>query len=184
MAKRIGIDEVGRGPWAGPVVACAVVLNKPIDGLRDSKKLSQKKREALDEIIRKNSSFGLGWVNAEELDTVGLTEAVRLAMHRAVEDCGITADEIIIDGNYNFLPQLAGSRAEIKAEDKYAEVAAASIIAKVARDRFMVKQGRKYPQYGFEKHMGYGTKLHAEALIQYGATGLHRKSFKPVKRIL
>lgn len=184
MARRLGIDEVGRGPWAGPVVACAVSLNEPVSGLKDSKKLSQKRREELDEIIRSNSTYGVGWVQADELDSVGLTEAVRIAMKRAVKECNIMSDETIIDGNHNYLPELKGSRAEIKAEDKYAEVAAASIVAKVARDKFMIEQAVKYPEYGFEKHMGYGTQFHKDALAKHGVTSLHRRSFKPVRKIL
>lgn len=184
MATRIGIDEVGRGPWAGPVVACAVQPKKSISGLKDSKKLSAKKRQELDEIIRSNSHFGLGWVQPDELDAVGLTEAVRRAMKRALEKCGVQASEVVIDGNYNYLPEVNGSRSEIKAEDKYPEVAAASIVAKVARDEYMRRQANKYPGYGFESHVGYGTKQHKEALDQLGITPLHRKSFKPIKEYL
>jgi ribonuclease HII len=180
----VGIDEVGRGPWAGPVVACAVSLDLPIEGLKDSKKLSAKKREELDEIIRKSSTFGLGWVQAEEIDEIGLTEAVRLAMQRAYQECGAKGQEIVVDGSINYLEDIDGSRAEIKAEDKYAEVAAASIVAKVARDKFMNEQSKIYPDYGFDQHVGYGTKQHKEALMKQGITPLHRRSFKPIKELL
>lgn len=177
----IGLDEVGRGPWAGPVVACAAVLHTPVEGLKDSKKLSVKKREALDIEIRQNGKVGLGWVSAEEIDKIGLTKAVRQAMREAYDELGTTADEIIVDGNINYLEGIEGSKAVIKAEDKFPVVAAASIVAKVARDAYMVKMSEKYPGYGFEGHVGYGTAAHKEAIEKLGLTPLHRRSFKPIR---
>src|SRR5882672_8960542 len=134
----VGIDEVGRGCWAGPVVAGAVLLGEPIPGLKDSKKLSKLQRERLDAEIRVSAvGFGIGWVPASEVDVVGLTEAVRLAMQRALKGITATYHELIIDGNYNFFPTHANSRALIGADNLVPAVSAASIIAKVARDRYM-----------------------------------------------
>jgi len=184
VGKIIGIDEVGRGPWAGPVVACAALLNESIDGLKDSKKLSAKKRQELDEIIRENGRVGLGWVSATEIDDIGLTKAVEKAMRLAYEELGVTAETIIIDGNINYLKDVEGTKPVIKAEDKFPAVAAASIVAKVARDAYMEQMATKYPGYGFEKHVGYGTAAHKEALIKQGVTPLHRRSFKPIAKLL
>jgi ribonuclease HII len=178
----VGIDEVGRGCWAGPLVAGAVILNQPIVGLKDSKLLSKRRRELLaSEIQAKAMAFGLGWVPAAELDQIGLTKAVRLAMHRALGQIDIAYDSIIIDGNYNFLDYLPTSRALIKADNLEPSVSAASIIAKVARDRHMADAARQYPNYGFEKHVGYGTAYHAAMLKQHGLCQIHRRSFRPIK---
>ena len=180
-----GIDEVGRGPWAGPVVSCAVVLDKPIDGLKDSKLLSPKKREALNEIIHKQATaIGIGWVSASEIDETGLTEAVRKSMNLAYGQLDISPDEIIIDGNINYLPEAPNSRAVIKADSKFPEVAAASIVAKVARDKYMAEAVSEYPGYGFENHKGYGTAEHKQALEKLGPCPLHRRSFKPVAKLI
>ena len=151
----VGLDEVGRGCWAGPLVAGAVLLDVPIKGLKDSKKLSKLQREKLDAEIRVSAlAFGLGWVPAEEIDKVGLTEAVRLAMERALAQ--ITADygQLVIDGNFNFFPDNPKSTAVIGADNSVPAVSAASIIAKVARDRFMAEASVKFPGYGFERHPG------------------------------
>jgi ribonuclease HII len=189
----LGIDEVGRGCWAGPLVAGAVILpaeSADIHALRqwklgDSKKLSKKQREDADQHIRKEAlGLGLGWVTPEEVDTIGLTEAVRLAMRRAVEQITHAYDELIIDGNYNFLPDMPLSSCLIKADDVIPSVSAASIIAKVARDKYMEEAASLHPQYGFESHVGYGTKKHQEALASHGITPLHRKSYKPIKAYL
>jgi len=180
----VGIDEVGRGPWAGPVVAGAVLLISQIDGLNDSKLLSAKKREELDKIIRAKGKFGLGWVYASEIDDIGLTKAVAKAMHLAYQALGEQADEIIIDGNVNFLEDVKGARAVIKADQTVPEVAAASIVAKVARDAYMVEMSGKYPGYGFEKHVGYGTAAHKQALEKLGVLPIHRRSFKPIIDLL
>ncbi len=177
----VGIDEVGRGCWAGPVVAGAVLLDRPIEGLDDSKKLSRVKRERLDAEIRVMAvSFGLGWVYSDEVDRVGLTEAVRLAMERAMQAITGRYDQIIIDGNYNYMPQNPKASALIKADSLVPAVSAASIIAKVARDRYMREMDAQFPGYAFEKHVGYGTAAHAAALNVLGPCQLHRQSFKPI----
>jgi ribonuclease HII len=184
----LGIDEVGRGPWAGPLVVGAVILGGvQIDGLTDSKKLTKKMREKLDvEIRQKAKAIGLGWVNPEEIDEVGLSEALRLATKRAVMQIKAPYHEIIIDGTVNFL---AGTNKEkyvttIKKADLLVPcVSAASIIAKVARDNYMAEQAKSHPEYGFSDHVGYGTVKHRSALIKHGLTKLHRMSFRPVKKI-
>ena len=181
----VGIDEVGRGCWAGPVVAGAVILDKPIDGLKDSKKLSKKKREELTiQIKAEAKAVGLGWVEASIVDEVGITEAVRLAMQQALDEIGADYDEVIIDGHLNFLPDNPKTRALIKADDTKPSVSAASIVAKVARDNFMSEVASEYPDYGFPQHVGYGTALHLERLKLHGVSKLHRRSFKPIKGML
>ena len=181
----IGVDEVGRGCWAGPLVAGAVVLNEPIIGLKDSKKLSKTQRERLTAEIKVQAvAIGLGWVEPAEVDKLGLTEAVRLAMRRALAEIKIPYDEIIIDGNYNFFPDDTKARAVIKADDSVAAVSAASIVAKVARDKFMHEQVAKFPGYGFDKHVGYGTTLHLDMLKAHGVCALHRLGYKPIKAIM
>jgi ribonuclease HII len=181
----VGIDEVGRGCWAGPVAAGAVILGEPIPGLADSKKLTKKRREQLDAEIRVHAvAFGIGWVPADEVDKVGLTEAVRLAMQRAIAEITKQYDEIIIDGNYNYLANYPGSSCLIKADDTVPSVSAASIIAKVARDKYMEQMSTNYPGYDFHKHVGYGTKAHIAALKLLGVSELHRKSYAPIKALL
>lgn len=181
----VGIDEVGRGCWAGPVVAGAVILDSVVDGLRDSKQLSKKQREKLVPKIQLAASvIGIGWARPSEVDRVGLTAAVGLAMRRALEQITTDYDEIIIDGNFNFLADNPKARAVIKADDSVPAVSAASIIAKVERDKFMARMSAKYPDYGFDKHVGYGTALHHERLKLYGVSDLHRRSFKPVQALL
>jgi ribonuclease HII len=181
----VGIDEVGRGCWAGPLVAGAVLLSDSIPGLRDSKKLSKRQRESLDAEIRVHSlDFGLGWVSPRELDSIGLNNAVKVAMERAIKEIKVTFDQIIIDGNINFLNQDPRSEAVIKADDSVPAVSAASILAKVARDKYMESAALKYPGFGFEKHVGYGTKYHMDALKLHGICELHRLSFKPINVIV
>ena len=202
MKTILGIDEVGRGPWAGPLVIGAVILPPHtednsaddnlswIDELTDSKKLTAKKREALNEIIlEKALATGLGWVTSKELDEVGLSNALKLAARRAVEEVQkkkVPFSEIVIDGTINFL---SGTRLEKyvtilpKADYLVKEVSAASIIAKVARDHYMEELGKKYPAYGFEKHVGYGTAAHKKALEAEGPCEEHRFSFRPVAEI-
>lgn len=191
----LGIDEVGRGPWAGPLVIGAVVLpaKKPawVDELTDSKKLSAKKRELLSEIILKEAlATGLGWVSSKELDGIGLAQALRLATCRAVEEARSKYThfhEIVIDGTINFLADTALAPYVTtlpKADFLIKEVSAASIIAKVARDHYMYELADKYPEYGFEKHVGYGTAAHKKALETYGPCPEHRKSFRPVENII
>ena len=181
----VGIDEVGRGCWAGPLVAGAVALEQPITGLNDSKVLSKKRREQLDAHIRvEAAAFGLGWVTPVEIDEHGLTVAVQLAMERALAAIEATYDEVVIDGSVNFLSGNPLARAEVKADATVPAVSAASILAKVARDRYMSDIALQFPGYGFDKHVGYGVRAHALALQQLGACELHRRSFKPVQAVL
>jgi len=185
----LGIDEVGRGPWAGPLVVGAVVLgDAQIKGLTDSKKLSAKRRDQLDILIReKASGWGLGWVHADELDQLGLAESLRVATIRAVEAVHTPYNEIIIDGTINFLKETSKGKyvtTLAKADLLIPSVSAASIIAKVARDAFMAEQVAQYPGYGFEKHVGYGTVLHRNAIDTLGITPLHRTSFAPIAKIV
>ena len=184
----LGIDEVGRGPWAGPLVVGACVLgDAQIDGLTDSKKLTPKKREALAPIIHEKAAVGLGWVSAEELDRIGLSAALCKACREAVKQIHVPFHEIIIDGTVNFLrdtPLASHVQVLKKADLLVPEVSAASIVAKVARDEYMYKLAEKYPGYGFEKHVGYGTAAHKAALEKLGVCPEHRKSFRPVAEIL
>lgn len=181
----VGIDEVGRGCWAGPLVAGAVVLDTPVDGLKDSKKLSRVQREILSAIILKQAlAIGLGWVEPKQIDELGLTAATRLAMGRALGQITCDYEEIIIDGAYNYFPHNPKCRVIIKADAQVPAVSAASIIAKVARDNFMSEIAKKYPNYGFEQHVGYGTTLHLEKLKELGVSKIHRLSYKPVKELL
>lgn len=184
MAIILGIDEVGRGCWAGPLVAGAAILHEPIVGLKDSKKLSRRQREKLDVEIRTRAEVGLGWVTAQDVDKIGLTEAVRLAMQRAVQEIHLKFDEIIVDGNYNYLSGDPRSKAMIKADNSVAAVSAASIIAKVARDNYMTEQAKIFPNYNFDKHVGYGTLLHIKSLKDFGPCELHRMSYKPIKALI
>lgn len=189
----LGIDEAGRGPWAGPLVVGAVILpeNPPAwaSQLQDSKKLTPKKRAALNTLIIAESATGLGWVDASTLDTLGLSQALKLATKRAIKALNPTAhfSQIIIDGTQNFL---AGTALEhrtstlIKADSCVQEVSAASIIAKVARDRYLCNLAEQYPGYGFEKHKGYGTALHQQKITELGVTPEHRLSFAPIQRLL
>ena len=189
----LGIDEVGRGPLAGPLVVGAVIL--PNDerewfaDLKDSKKLTAKKREKLSELILRESATGLGWVPAAELDQIGIGEALKLATKRAVKSVQALHtpfSQIIIDGKVNFLshtPLEKFTSTCIKGDAKIKEISAASIIAKVARDHYMIELASKFPEYGFDKHVGYGTKAHVEAIYQYGLTEEHRKSFEPCKSL-
>lgn len=183
----LGVDEVGRGPWAGPLVVGAVVLGgELIEGLTDSKKLSKKRREELDVIIRERAAgYGLGWVSAVELDEVGLSEALKLATRRAVEQINVPYHEIIIDGTVNFLAETAKGQYVTtmkKADLLVPSVSAASIIAKVARDAYMAEQNAVYEGYGFGAHAGYGTAAHRAAIEELGVTPLHRLSFAPLQK--
>lgn len=181
----LGIDEAGRGPWAGPLVVGAVILGDiKIEGLTDSKKLSKKKRELLyNEIVARAEAFGTGWVDAIELDEIGMSAALRLATRRAVEKISIPYSEIIIDGTVNFLADTQKGRyvqTMTKADLLIPSVSAASIVAKVERDRYMLKQSLLYPEYGFNLHSGYGVVRHREAIKTHGVTPLHRLSFAPL----
>lgn len=181
----VGIDEVGRGCWAGPLVAGAVLLRTDVHGLKDSKKLSRAQREQLAKLISSSGAeMCLGWVSAAEIDAIGLTQAVRLAMERALQAITAEYDEVIVDGNFNFLEHLPKTKAVIKADDSVPAVSAASIVAKVARDNYMAEQAVRFAGYGFEKHVGYGTAAHLAALNELGITQLHRTSFKPIRALL
>jgi len=183
----LGIDEVGRGPWAGPLVVGAVVLGDAvIEGLTDSKKLTKKRRDALDILIREQvAGYGLGWVSAEEIDDIGLSAALRLATIRAVEQVDAPYHEIIIDGTINFLKETSKGQfvtTLAKGDLLVPSISAASIIAKVARDNYMAEQDILYPGYGFTSHVGYGTAAHIQAIDALGVTPLHRLSFAPLKK--
>ena len=181
----VGIDEVGRGCWAGPVVAGAVLLRTPVDGLRDSKKLTKLQRERLDSLVRtSDASYGVGWVAASEVDVIGLTEAVRLAMARALAQISDDYDELIVDGSYNFFPDNIKCRTLVGADNLIPAVSAASILAKVARDNYMAQMAEVFPGYAFDKHVGYGTAAHRAALESLGLCELHRRSVKPVQVFL
>lgn len=183
----LGIDEAGRGPWAGPLVVGAVVLGGvQIEELTDSKKLSKKKREMLyGEIIEKAVAYASGWVTATELDEIGMSAALRLASRRAVEQITVPYSEIIIDGTVNFLADTGkGGYVQTmpKADLLVPSVSAASIVAKVERDRYMTKLDEKYPGYGFGTHAGYGVAKHREAIDKLGVIVEHRLSFAPLQK--
>ena len=190
----LGIDEVGRGPWAGPLVVGAVILGgAEIDGLDDSKKLTKKRRQTLDALIRQQAAvWALGWVSAQELDDIGMSEALRLATRRAVEQIqtqcrqqNLAFSEIIIDGKVNFLRGTALEKFAMtmpKADGLIPSVSAASIVAKVARDQFMAEQDAVYPGYGFASNAGYGVAKHRAAIERLGVTPLHRLSFAPLAK--
>lgn len=175
-----GVDEAGRGPLAGPVCAAAVILpnDLQIDGLNDSKKLTEKRREALFEIITREAiAYGIAFADEREIDEINILQATFLAMRRAVEQLSVCPDLILVDGNR--APELNGLpvRTIVKGDSLSANIAAASILAKVTRDRFMQQQDAIYPQYGFSVHKGYGTKAHYAALKEYGACPIHRRTF-------
>ena len=181
-----GVDEVGRGPLVGDVVTAAVILDPahPITGLADSKKLTDKKRQALAiEIKQKALCYAIGRCSPTEIDELNILHATMLAMTRAVEGLSMQPEFVFVDGNR--LPKLAmPAQAVVKGDSLVAEISAASILAKVARDDEMLELDTRYPQYGFAGHKGYPTKAHFAALEQYGAIDEHRKSFKPVQRVL
>lgn len=174
-----GVDEAGRGPLAGPVCAAAVILpeNTIIDGVNDSKKLSEKKREALFDVIKSSArSYCIAYATVEEIESMNILNATMLAMKRAVEGLDVKADYAMIDGNR--LPDLnIDSEFIIKGDAKSMSIAAASILAKVSRDRLLREYAKEYPEYQFDKHKGYGTKAHIEALKKYGPCPYHRMSF-------
>ncbi len=178
----IGIDEVGRGAWAGPLlVVAARQLEDLPPRVRDSKIMTKAQREEILDLLSNSCQFGSGWVSADEIDHHGLAEAMRLGVSRALKTLNtLPIEEIIIDGQVDYVDQ-PNSRAVIDADNKYQIVSAASIYAKVLRDNYMCQLALEYPGYGFEKHVGYGTKQHKQALIKYGALkDIHRFSFKPV----
>ena len=179
-----GVDEVGRGPLAGPVVAGAVILPEKheIEGLMDSKKLTKKKREMLYPIIlAKALGTGIGIVSVQKIDEINIREATFLAMERALGNLPMVPDSALIDGE-SLKSQIIPNKGIIKGDDKIDSIKAASIIAKVTRDRIMFQYGKIFPEYGFEQNSGYGTKVHMEALNKYKSTPIHRRTFSPVKK--
>jgi len=197
-----GVDEVGRGPLVGDVVTAAVILDpdNPIEGLMDSKKLSEKKRASLSiEIKEKATAWSIGRANPQEIDTLNILHATMLAMQRAVAGLAVEPDFVLVDGNRcpTFLSSTSNnqqqnesqeskiaSQAVVKGDARVAEISAASIIAKVARDDEMIALDKLHPEYGFAKHKGYPTKLHLEKIIEHGVLDCYRQSFKPVARVL
>ena len=174
-----GVDEAGRGPLAGPVCAAAVILprNLVIAGLDDSKKLSEKKREALYDPIREHAiSFGVAFASVEEIEELNILNATFLAMNRALAKLNPQPELALIDGNRS-TGVTVKNRCVVKGDAKCADIAAASVLAKVTRDRYMLEMAKRYPAYHFEQHKGYGTKLHYDALREYGPSPIHRMSF-------
>ena len=179
-----GVDEAGRGPLAGPVFAAAVILPDDcvIEGMNDSKKLSEKKREALFDVIKEKAlAYSVYSVDEKTIDKINILNATMLAMQGAVNGLDIKPGKVIIDGNK--CPELdIPAESVVKGDSKSMAIASASILAKVSRDRFIREQAKIYPEYGFEKHKGYGTKAHYEAIEKYGICAIHRKSF--LKKVL
>ena len=179
-----GVDEAGRGPLAGPVVTAAVILKAPIEGVTDSKKLSEKKRAQLFDIIQHEAlSFAFGRAEVEEIDALNIHHATLLAMKRAIEGLTITPDQVLVDGLY--VPQISiPGRAIVKGDLLIPEIGAASILAKVARDREMVQLDEIYPGYGFAIHKGYPTAMHQFQLRELGISAIHRRSYAPVAALI
>lgn len=174
-----GVDEAGRGPLAGPVCAAAVILPEGviIDGVNDSKKLSEKKRESLFDVIREQAlSYSIAYATVDEIEEINILNATMLAMRRAIDGLDIKADYAMIDGN-KIPPIDIDAEYIVKGDAKSMSIACASILAKVSRDRLLYKYAEEYPMYGFDKHKGYGTKAHREAILKYGPCPYHRKSF-------
>ncbi len=179
-----GVDEAGRGPLAGPVFAAAVILKEGavIDGINDSKKLSEKKREELFEKIKENAvAYSVYSADEKTIDDVNILNATYMAMNGAVDGLAVMPDFVLIDGN-SIKNMQTPHRTVVKGDAKSISIAAASILAKVSRDRFMAEMAEKYPEYGFEKHKGYGTKAHNEAILKYGPSPIHRRTF--LKKLL
>ncbi len=182
-----GVDEAGRGPLAGPVVVAAVILDKqnPIEGLDDSKKLSPKKREKLyDEIVSKALAYSVVEVSAADIDEINILQATLQGMSMAVKQLSPKPELVLIDGNQVPKDLVDIAKAVVGGDRLHKCISAASILAKVARDRLMLAFAREYPQFGFEKHKGYPTKAHREALKKFGACPIHRKSYQPVREVL
>lgn len=174
-----GVDEAGRGPLAGPVCAAAVILPEGviIDDVNDSKKLSEKKRESLFDVIREQAlSYSIAYATVDEIEEINILNATMLAMRRAIDGLDIKADYAMIDGN-KIPPLDIDAECIVKGDAKSMSIACASILAKVSRDRLLYKYAEEYPMYGFDKHKGYGTKVHREAILKYGPCPYHRKSF-------
>lgn len=174
-----GVDEAGRGPLAGPVCAAAVILPEGviIDGVNDSKKISEKKRESLFDVIREQAlSYSIAYATVDEIEEINILNATMLAMRRAIDGLNVKADYAMIDGN-KIPPIDIDAECIVKGDAKSMSIACASILAKVSRDRLLYKYAEEYPMYGFDKHKGYGTKVHREAILKYGPCPYHRKSF-------
>jgi len=186
MTLTCGVDEAGRGPLAGPVYAAAVILDAalPVAGLADSKKLTPRRREALALEIRSRAvAWAVASASVEEIDTLNILQASLLAMRRAVEQLAVTPGQVLVDGLHR--PRLAVPvRAIVRGDATVAEIAAASILAKVARDREMLSLHQRHPQYGFDRHKGYPTRAHLAALLEHGVSIVHRRSFAPVRVLL
>lgn len=184
LKEIIGVDEAGRGPLAGPVIACAVILAHPILGLTDSKKCTPKKREQLAITIQQQAiGYAYGEASVEEIDTLNIHHATLLAMQRAVHQIQHLGKSVLIDGC--FAPELSlPTETLIQGDLLHMSISAASILAKVARDHLMIKYDQQYPQYAFHKHKGYGTAAHIAALQSHGPCPIHRQSFAPVQKVL
>lgn len=183
----IGIDEVGRGAWAGPLLVVAARQTSELPaGLKDSKRLSKKHRENLKKDVELSCDIGEGWVGSMEIDTLGLSKAMRLAVARALQAIQAGVDEeIIMDGSVNYCdPRFTNVICIVRGDNLHPIVSAASIYAKVARDQVMAKYAEVLPRYGFDKHVGYGTAQHIAALNEYGVSELHRLSYKPVRSVV
>ena len=174
-----GVDEVGRGCLAGPVIGASVILKRPIKGLMDSKRLSSKKREDLNQIIIENSIFAIGAADSQEIDQINILQASLLAMQRSLEKLDMKPKKVLVDGNHIFETSIK-IEAIVGGDNLIPSISAASIVAKVFRDRLMMAYSKEFPNYGFDKHKGYPTKLHKEMLKKYGLTRIHRKTFKGV----
>lgn len=169
-----GIDEAGRGPLAGSLVMAGVVLNNPVEGLMDSKKLTEKKREALYPLVLENSEYHIVSFSAQDVDEMGISKCLHMGLQSIQKH--LPDADYLFDGNSTF--GVDNIRTMVKADDKIREVSAASILAKVTRDREMIEMAKRFPLYGFEKHKGYGTKAHLEALVKYDRCEVHRKTFR------
>ena len=178
MGKLCGIDEAGRGPFAGPMVVAGVILKNDIDGLNDSKKISEKKREKLFDIIKDNSDYHIVFTSNEDIDKYGLSLCIKNSILEIMDH--LDTSNFLMDGNTTY--HIDNLKCKIKADATIKEVSAASILAKVSRDRFMIDISCQYPQYNFHKHKGYGTKAHIDAIIKFGYCDIHRRSFK-IKKI-
>lgn len=184
-----GIDEAGRGPWAGPVVAAAVMFSDDalpdeiLNGVRDSKRLAPEIRETLFGLVERHALVGVGEATVEEIDRINILQATMLAMERAFGSLGVVPEAALVDGNR--APNLpCRVQTVVKGDDKSLSIAAASIVAKVTRDRLMVGLDARYPGYGFARHKGYGTRAHSEAITRLGVTPVHRCSFRPIRMFL
>ncbi len=184
MSVIVGVDEAGRGPLAGPVTVAAVILKNKIEGLNDSKKISEKKRLTLESLILKNAlAFSIVHISVEIIEDINILQASLLGMQKAVAQLPNDFDEIVVDGNK--CPEFdKPSKAIIGGDGIVAEISAASILAKNSRDRLMLDLHRQFPHYGFNKHKGYGTKFHIQQLQKYGPCKHHRKSYAPIQKLL